>query len=228
MRVLCVFAHPDDECYCSGTLAKLAKKDHVIRAIFMNNGVGIRRYEFESHKYVDTISNQRISERIKELGISMSLMGITNYHVYDTPNMRMDTIPQLEINHIIEDEIIAFQPDLVITHYGNDLNEDHRRTFIGVKIATRLRPDSVVKGVICTDNDQSRDIFKPNLHIDIQDTIDIKKKCMEAYRSEYQKPPAERNEETMEIMAKYNGYKAGLNYAENFQILYMTNSILLT
>ena len=127
MRILCVFAHPDDECYCSGTLSKLAgqttpnhdghyEKDHTIRAIFMNNGVGIRRYEFESHKYVDTISNQRVSERIKELGISMSLMGITNYHVYDTPNMRMDMIPQLEINHIIEDEIIAFQPDLVITH----------------------------------------------------------------------------------------------------------------
>ena len=195
----------------------------------MNNGVGIRRYDEKTHRYnSDENPVDRISNRLKELEQSMSLIGIEDYQVFDTPNMRMDTLPQLEINRIVEDDISAFKPDLVITHYGNDLNEDHRRSFIAVKIATRLRPDSIVKGVICTDNDQSRDIFKPNMHVDIQDTLDIKKKCMEAYRSEYQKPPAERNEETMEIMAKYNGYKAGLNYAENFQILYMTNSILLT
>ena len=238
MRILCVFAHPDDECYCSGTLAKLAgqstpnhdgqyEKDHVIRAIFMNDGVGIRRtesgkYEFNS---VENPDERRVI-RLKELDMSMSLIGIEDYQVFDTPNMRMDTIPQLEINRIIEDDITRFKPNLVITHYGNDLNEDHRRTYTGVKIATRLRPDSIVKGVICTDNDQSRDIFKPNMHVDIQDTLDVKTKCMEAYQSEYQPPPAERNKETMVTMARYNGYKAGINFAENFQILYLLNPIL--
>ena len=238
MRILCVFAHPDDECYCSGTLAKLVEestpnemghyeKDHTIRAIFMNDGVGIRRtesgkYEFNSVENPD----ERRAIRLKELDMSMSLIGIEDYQVFDTPNMRMDTIPQLDVNRIVEDDITAFKPDLVITHYGNDLNEDHRRTFVAVKIATRLRPDSITKGVICTDNDQSRDVFKPNMHVDIQNTLGIKKKCMEAYHSEYQPPPAERNEQTMEMMARYNGYKAGINNAENFQILYLLNPIL--
>jgi len=223
MRILCVFAHPDDECYCAGTLARLSPTND-IRAIYMNNGVGIRRKE-PGRPFFSSVKdpNERELVRLKELEKSMELIGIHDFQVYETPNMRMDMIPQLEVNKIIEDEISVFKPDLVITHYGNDLNEDHRRTFTGVQIATRLRPDSIVKGVICTDNDQSRDVFKPNMHVNIQKTLDIKMKSMECYRSEWQKPPGERNEQTMEIMARYNGYKAGMISAENFQILYLVN-----
>jgi LmbE family N-acetylglucosaminyl deacetylase len=238
MRILCVFAHPDDECYCAGTLAKLVKevtpdhdghyqKNHSIRVIFMNDGVGIRRFEPARHRNEPVNNtNERRENRLKELGQSMNLIGIHDYQVYETPNMRMDTIPQLEVNRIVEDDIVVFKPDLIITHYGDDLNEDHRRTFTAVKIATRLRPESIIKGVICTDNDQSRDIFKPTMYVDIKEEIHIKKKCMESYRTEWQKPPGERNEETMELMARYNGYKSGSFYAENFQILFLKNPIL--
>ena len=62
MRILCVFAHPDDECYCAGTLKKLAdestpdenghyEKDHQCRVIYMNDGVGIRRKEPGKHHH---------------------------------------------------------------------------------------------------------------------------------------------------------------------------------
>ena len=43
------------------------------------------------------------------------------------------------------------------------------------------------------------------------------------YRSEWQAPPGERNEQTMEIMARYNGYKSGFTTAEIFQIVYLLN-----
>ena len=234
MRILCVFAHPDDECYCAGTLARLSKQvtpdengryndDNQMRAIYMNNGVGIRRRTpGQPFKPVKN-PNEREITRLKELELSMELIGIPDFQVYDTPNMRMDMISQLEVNQIVEDEIAVFKPDLIITHYGNDLNEDHRRTFTAVKVATRLNPENKVKAVISTDNDQSRDIFKPNMFVDISDTLEIKMKSMEMYRSEWQAPPAERNEQTMEIMARYNGYKSGFTTAEIFQIVYLVN-----
>ena len=221
MRILCVFAHPDDECYCAGTLARLSK-DNEMRAIYMNNGVGIRRRTGEHFRPVKDPSLREIT-RLKELELSMELIGIPDYQVYETPNMRMDMITQLEVNQIVEDEIAVFKPDLIITHYGNDLNEDHRRTFTAVKVATRLNPDNKVRAVISTDNDQSRDVFKPNMFVDIAETLDVKMKSMECYRSEWQKPPGERNEQTMEIMARYNGYKSGFTTAEIFQIVYLVN-----
>lgn len=235
MRILCVFAHPDDECFCAGTLARLAKQvtpdhdghytnDNQIRVIYMNCGVGIRRQDPNTHSIRQVKDgNAREITRLKELDQSMDLIGISDFQVYDTPNMRMDMIPQLEVNQIVEDEIAVFKPDLVITHYGNDLNEDHRRTFTAVQIATRLRPGQIVKAVISIDQDQSRDVFKPNMFVDISTTIDVKMKSMELYRSEWQKPPGQRNEESMEIIARYNGYRTGLTTAENFQILYLVN-----
>ncbi len=221
MRILCVFAHPDDECYCAGTLARLSKTNDM-RAIYMNNGVGIRRRAGEHFRPVKDPSLREIT-RLKELEQSMELIGIDDYQVYETPNMRMDMIPQLEVNQIVEDEIAVFKPDLIVTHYGNDLNEDHRRTFTAVQVATRLTPGQLVKGVICVDQDQARDVFKPNMFVDISDTIDVKMKSMELYRSEWQKPPGQRNEQSMEIISRYNGYRVGIAWAENFQIIYLVN-----
>ena len=41
--------------------------------------------------------------------------------------MKLDTIPQLEINKKIENIIKKFKPEIVYTTPSTDLNKDHRK-----------------------------------------------------------------------------------------------------
>ena len=117
MKYLIVSAHPDDETLgCGGMIYNLIKKNNEVSICFLCGNAEARK-----------ISNNKLS--IKEQAInSLKIFGVENITFGDFPNIKFNTIPHLDIVKYIEKSIIDNEPDVVITHYPNDINSDHKIT----------------------------------------------------------------------------------------------------
>ena len=60
---------------------------------------------------------------------------------------KLDTYPLLKIVKIIEKYIKKFKPDIIYTHFNNDLNIDHQIVNQAVLTACRPQKNSSVKNI---------------------------------------------------------------------------------
>ena len=63
------------------------------------------------------------------------------------------------------------------------------------------------------------DQFRPNLYINISDTLEMKFNAISIYDFEMQPHPFPRNKELIESLAKLRGSESGFNAAEAFMLL---------
>ena len=66
-------------------------------------------------------------------------LGVTDYVHLDLPDMRLDTLPHVEVNRVVEEHVADFAPQVVYTPHP-DVNRDHRVLFDSVAVATRPTP----------------------------------------------------------------------------------------
>ena len=126
MNILVLAAHPDDEAIgMGGTIKKLSKKNNIHLCV-LTEGV--------SAQYND---KKMILERKNACKKSGKILGIKNYTFLDFPDMKLDSIPHLEINKQIEKIISKFKPKIVYSPPSHDLNKDHRLVFDSTLVATR-------------------------------------------------------------------------------------------
>ena len=71
---------------------------------------------------------------------------MTDYVHLDLPDMRLDTLPHVDVNRVVEDQISDFEPTVVYTVHP-DVNRDHRALFDSVAVATRPVPGQTVRRV---------------------------------------------------------------------------------
>lgn len=114
------------------------------------------------------------------------------------------------------------KPDIIFTHYGKDLNIDHQITYKAVITATRPIKGETVKEIYYFEIPSSTEwayplIFSPNIFFNISETIDIKLKALEEYKSELREYPHPRSLEGVELIAKNWEMKVGLSYTEAFK-----------
>ena len=213
--VLVVAAHPDDEVLgCGGTVARLSREGGRIYTLILGEGVTSRdkRRNPELRKK-DIASLKDQAKRAKEI------LGIKETFLYDFPDNRFDTVAILDIIKVIEDIKERVRPDVILTHYAEDLNIDHRIVYNAVITAARPLKDESVKVIYSFETPSSTEWsfpirFSPDLFIDISKTIDIKLKAAAAYRDEMRRYPHPRSLEGLRVSAKYWGMKAGVGYAE--------------
>ncbi len=74
-------------------------------------------------------------------------LGVTDYVHLDLPDMRLDTLPHVEVNRVVEEHVGDFAPQVVYTPHP-DVNRDHRVLFDSVAVATRPTPGQVVRRVL--------------------------------------------------------------------------------
>ena len=60
--------------------------------------------------------------------------------------------------------------------------------------------------------------FKPNLYIDIEDTINFKTKAFKSYKSEIQNFPHPRSVRGIKVLSQKRGSEVGLKNAESYMI----------
>lgn len=216
MKVLVIAPHPDDEVLgCGGTLAKHAKTgDDVYLCI-------------ATRAYTPDWSEKFIKNREKEVSKVNKILGIKKTHFLDFPTVKLDTIPQKELNDAISKVVNKVGPDTVYIPHRGDVNKDHRIVFEMTMVALRPKPSSTAKRVLSYETlsetewavPSKEDAFIPNVYVDISDTLKTKLSAMSAYKSELKDYPHPRSIGGISALAKKRGTEVGLKAAEAFMLM---------
>ena len=220
MNYLIVVAHPDDEVLGAGaTIRKLIDAGNRVAVCTLVANVAARANP-----------SQTLSDDEQE---AFAVLGITRSYHADFPNIRMNTIPHIEVVQFIERCIEDFGADAIITHHPSDTNNDHVVTSYAVQAASRLfqRRENVpplklllymeVPSSTEWSFDSSANRFAPNYFVEIgKQGVETKLKALSAYKGVMRAYPHPRSNEAIEGLAVYRGVQAGCNYAEAFECVF--------
>ncbi|HHT67289.1 MAG TPA: PIG-L family deacetylase [Erysipelotrichaceae bacterium] len=220
MNYLIVVAHPDDEVLGAGaTINKLIKEGHNVAIATMSSSASAR----------SGISDTLIEDRAR----AYKILGIDKTYSADFPNIKMNTVPHLDLVKFIENCIEDFRADVVITHHPADLNNDHVQTSYAVQAASRLfqRKEgfTVLKELMYMEVpsstewslDSSINRFVPNYFVEIgEEGVKTKLEAAKAYKGIMRPYPHPRSTEFIKSLAAYRGSQAGCNYAEAFECVF--------
>ena len=228
-RILVIVAHPDDELLGLGaTMHKLINEENcTVRTVILGEGITSRSDERNPVKWKEELKIHR-----QNIQSARKAVGYDSVGIYDFPDNRFDTIALLDIIKVIEKEKVAFQPELIFTHHGGDVNIDHQKTFDAVITATRPMENEKVSTVITFETPSGTEWiassdprkFTPNLFIEInKENVDAKIKGMESYEFEKRAYPHPRSPKALFILAQLRGVSVGKNYVEAFCIIRTIN-----
>jgi len=216
--ILVVAAHPDDEILgCGGTIKRLVDEGCTAYALILGEGITSRDEKRDRDER--TIEIKELKKQVNEAN---RIIGVKEVFLHDFPDNRFDTVALLDIVKVIEKVKNELQPDIIFTHYENDLNIDHQITYKAVLTATRPMKEECVKELYSFEILSSTEwnyplSFSPDVFFDISDYMEHKKKAMQIYKSELNDFPHPRSLEGMDISAKSWGLKVGYKYAEAFK-----------
>jgi LmbE family N-acetylglucosaminyl deacetylase len=222
-RVLVVAAHPDDEVLgCGGTIARHVRAGDVVHLVILGEGVTSRRGGRNLKS--DRAALAALKADIRS---AASCLGLNEFSLHDFPDNRFDTVPLLDIIKAVEGEKIRSRPTIVYTHHPSDLNVDHRIAAEAVQTAFRPLPGEQKVSIFAFEVPSSTEYqssltagpFRPNVYIDILDTLDAKCRAMAVYQGEVRPYPHPRSPEALAIIAKRCGLEVGLQAAERFALV---------
>ena len=217
-KILIVAAHPDDEVLgCFGTVARLIKEGYEAYTLILGEGKTSRDGKRDVSEKLGEISLLH-----REIKKANDTVGIKKVFIESFPDNRFDSVDLLDIIKVIAKVKDEVKPDIIFTHYENDLNIDHQITYKAVVTATRPMEDECVKEIYSFEILSSTEwnyplAFSPDTFFDISKTVDLKIKAMEAYSSELCLYPHPRSIKGIELNAKYQGMRVGKQAVEAFK-----------
>lgn len=222
MNYLIVVAHPDDEVLGAGaTIHKFVNNGHRVAVVIMSGHAAART----------NLSETLLEDEAK----AMSILGVEKVYHADFPNIKMNTVPHLELVKFIESCIEDWEANAIITHHPSDVNIDHCETSKAANAACRLfqRKDGVpilqefmyMEVLSSTEwslnNAENR--FIPDTFVEVGTKgLEIKLKALSAYSGVMRSYPHPRSEKAITGLAAYRGAQAGCNYAEAFECVFRT------
>lgn len=218
-------AHPDDELLGLGaTMHKLITKYNCsVRAIILGEGITSRADQRNRDAWQKELEVHR-----QNIYNAQQCIGYNSVGIYDFPDNRFDSVALLDLVKVIEKEKSEFQPEVVFTHHGADLNVDHQRTFEAVMTATRPMEAEIVKTVFTFETPSSTEwqafnhpnAFLPNVFISVsEENLQAKIEGMESYVFEKRVYPHPRSPEALRHRAHHWGSVSGNNLAEAFMLI---------
>ena len=228
-KIMIVVAHPDDELLGLGaTMNKLVNEFNVkTHVVILGEGLTSRLEKRDTNK----LKKELIVHK-KNIKNAQNSIGYHNNSIYDFPDNRFDSVSILDIIKVVEKEKKIFQPEVIFTHHGGDLNIDHQLTFEAVITACRPIENEIVKTILTFETPSSTEWksptnpnhFLPNIFISVSESnINSKIKGMESYEFEKRKFPHPRSPEALKIQAKRWGVINGVDYAEAFCLIRLIN-----
>jgi LmbE family N-acetylglucosaminyl deacetylase len=217
-KILIVASHPDDEVLgCFGTVARLIKEGHEAYTLILGEGKTSRDEQRVAENRKDEI--EQLNTEIQKAN---NIIGIKKVFIESFPDNRFDNVDLLDIVKVVSKVKEEVEPDIIFTHFKNDLNIDHRLTYQAVLTATRPMQNECVKEIYSFEVLSSTEwnypnSFSPDTYFDISDTIELKLEAMKKYTSELCEYPHPRSLEGINLNAKYQGMRVGKEYVEAFE-----------
>lgn len=221
-RVLVVAAHPDDEILgCGATMARIVADGGEVQTVFLADGESSR---FQPSEIESPLVRGKIENRQANAVRAAAVLGTREPKFYEFPDNQLDTIALLSLIKIVETEVDRFQPSLVMTHFGSDLNIDHQRAQEAVIVATRPQQNTSVNMVLFFELPSSTEwrppgsgnSFVPNLFVNVEGFTNLKFAALEAYEQEMRPFPHPRSREAIEALMRWRGASSGFMEAESF------------
>ena len=226
-KIMLVVAHPDDELLGVGaTMHKLIHEFDVrVHVVILGEGITSRAEQRDTELWKKELEKHK--SNIKE---AQSKIGYQSVSIYEFPDNRFDSVELLDIIKVIEKEKNNFEPEIIFTHHGGDLNIDHQRTFEAVMTACRPMEHENVKALFTFETPSGTEWrassdpkhFIPNVFFEISEAeVNAKIEAMECYEFEKRKYPHPRSPEALKILAQRWGVTIGKSYAEAFCLIRM-------
>lgn len=220
MNYLIVVAHPDDEILGAGaTIHKLINEGHRVAVSILSGAASARQ------NLSDSLADDEAN--------AMEIVGVQHVFHANFPNIKMNTVPHIELVKFIESCIVDWNAEAIITHHPADTNNDHHETSKAVNAAVRLfqRREGIPKlkmlaymevpsSTEWTLNTAYND-FRPNYFVEVG-KIGVQRKidALRSYVGVMRPYPHPRSEEALIGLAAVRGAQAGVEYAESFECVF--------
>lgn len=224
-KVMVVVAHPDDELLGLGASINKLINEYNVRThlVILGEGITSRSIARDTEAW-----KLELEEHKRNIETAQKIIGYHSVSIYDLPDNRFDSVDLLDVIKIIENEKLEFQPSIIFTHHGGDLNVDHQKTFEAVVTVTRPMKDEIVEALITFETPSGTEWqaisdprrFSPNFFISVsENNINKKIEAMEKYKYEKRGYPHPRSPEALKIQAQRWGIANGKDFSEAFQII---------
>jgi LmbE family N-acetylglucosaminyl deacetylase len=224
-KIMIVVAHPDDELLGLGATMNKLIVDYGVttHVVILGEGITSRSENRDTEKWKSELEIHK-----RNIHKAQEKIGYDSISIYDFPDNRFDTVALLDIIKVIEKEKEKFQPEIIFTHHGGDVNIDHQRTFEAIITSCRPMPHEKVKTIIAFETPSGTEWrastdpkhFIPNLFFEISEkNIQAKINGMECYEFEKRKYPHPRSSEALKIQSQRWGVAIGVPFAEAFVLV---------
>jgi len=213
MNILVIAPHPDDEVLgCGGTIGRFSHEGKNVTLCIVTK------------PYPPEWPEEYIVKKTGEIERSNKKLGISRTISLGFPTVKLDTVPQKDLNDALAKVIRETKPDLVFIPHNGDLNKDHRIVHEAALVATRPI-SSTVKKILAyetlseTEWGRSLAHFLPGVYIDITGFIELKQNAMRMFETEIKVAPHPRSMELIAALATKRGSEIGVKYAEAFMLI---------
>jgi LmbE family N-acetylglucosaminyl deacetylase len=221
MHILFVGAHPDDETYASGTIAKYV--DHGYKATILQSTRGGKGHWSTPTPELEKIRAEEMRQAAKVLGADVRFL---NYEDASVPGGN-------ELRESLVEVYRELKPDIVLTFHPLVWRDDHRRVGQAASDAS-LKASRPLHETGHSAHRPEPEIFffgtpminqEPDVYIDVSDYIDRKIESFRKHVSQWQdwgKPPEEQGDYMERIVEWYtqrfreHGKRCGVQYAEAY------------
>lgn len=207
LKLIAIGAHGDDiELACGGTLSKAIKHGHdVLMVVVTGNG----------SKDHNNKSIRNDHEAKKEAKTAAGILGVLDIKILGYEDTCVPYSVELisELEKIIEN----FKPDIIFTHFIFDTHQDHIRTAHSTISAAR-RHNTILLYEPINPSGQGYVPFRPQVYIDITETIETKVNSLKAHKSQYKKY-TNKWIDAVVARAKFRGFEMGSDFAECFEVV---------
>lgn len=209
MRILAVGAHLDDiELSCGGVLARAVKNGYQVKMLVMTHS---------AYTNFDGTVLRTKEEALREGIAAAERLGIKDLQILNFDTKRVSH--GAESVEAIDKAISAFKPAYIFTHWVHDTHQDHRNTALATLSAARYQ-NNILMYEPFPPSGRSYAAFRPQVYVDITDTLEDKINSMKEHRSQYNKY----GEDWVEAIigrARMRGFESGYKYAEVFELARM-------
>lgn len=219
-KVLVIAVHPDDETLgCGGTILKhKAQGDEVYWLVVTGPIKG-------DHP---AFTDEFIAKRDALVDKVSETYGFNETIKMNLPTQKLHALDLKDIIVNMSDVIKRIQPDTIYMMYNNDVHSDHRVAFDAAYSCTKSFRYPFIKRILMIEALSETEFapaipgtsFCPNVFVDITPFIDKKLEIMSLYDTEMMPEPYPRSLSSIKALARVRGSRAGVKYAEAFQLLY--------